>query len=84
MLLWATIYCLQLVRGDFSWGLAPSLFSLSPIKMSSKSYLEKASGGTLISLSGLFPAIMLLPSMCVLKLHAQASSRALQQTLRRQ
>lgn len=73
------IYCFQLVCEDFSWGLAPSLFSLSPIKISSKSYLEKAFGGTLISLSGLFPAIMLLPSMCVLKLHMQASRGALQQ-----
>lgn len=36
----------------------------------------KALGGTLISLSGLFPAIMLLPSMCVLKTHRQASGRA--------
>lgn len=49
---------------------------LCRIKISSKHCSVKALGGTLISLSGLFPAIMLLPSMRVLKTHRQASGRA--------
>lgn len=72
-ILWASIFSLVFFLvffflEDSNW--------LCRIKIFSKRCSVKALGGTLISLSGLFPAIMLLPSMCVLKTHRQASGRA--------
>lgn len=76
------IFCLgyELLFTLSSWrvelGIGSVFFFSSPVKMSSKRYLEKAFGGTLISLSGMFPSIMLLPIMFVQKLHKQDSGKA--------